>query len=536
MKLLDFRYELYPVLIGLMWILSSCNDRPTPQAVIKKDSANGLTDISIRGGFSDQPAGHTDSLRITQIIRDFPQLASYLSDIQQFYGYRNYSYAWYDSHGLTEQANHLYSQLDNLSLEGIQMPVPYLRILDSLVNDPLGDRSPDERLEVLLTASYFFYADKVWKGIPEKNMGKLAWFLPRKKINLPRIMDSIMRDSSANLFSSHFSISEYNALKKILSKYRQLDSTGSWPALVSGRKPYRINDTAAEIVQIRKRLFMLGDLSANSGSNSMDSTLQTGVMSFQQRFGMEPDGVAGPRFMKYLNTPLSVLIRKIIVNLERMRWIPTNIRSHFLLVNIPSFSLYAYDEDTVSFRMNVVVGKDVHKTVLFSGDIQYIVFSPYWNVPPSIMKSEVLPAIARNPGYLKKNNMEWNGNSIRQKPGPSNSLGLVKFLFPNSYNIYLHDSPAKSLFNLSSRAFSHGCIRLAEPGKLAVYLLKDDPAWTPEKINQAMHSGKEKYVTLKSPVPVYIGYFTAYLDNAGKIQFRDDVYDRDQPLEDLLIQ
>ena len=151
------------------------------------------------------------------------------------------------------------------------------------------------------------------------------------------------------------------------------------------------------------------------------------------------------------------------------------------------------------------------------------------------MKNEILPAIRRNPNYLKQNNMEWNGNMVRQKPGPTNSLGKVKFLFPNSYNIYLHDSPAKSLFNEQSRAFSHGCIRLADPKKLADYLLRKNPEWTAEKITAAMNRGKEKYVTLKDPVPVYIGYLTAWVDSQGKINFRKDIYNRDQALEEMLI-
>jgi murein L,D-transpeptidase YcbB/YkuD len=186
--------------------------------------------------------------------------------------------------------------------------------------------------------------------------------------------------------------------------------------------------------------------------------------------------------------------------------------------------------------MKVVVGKDVHQTVVFNGEIKYVVFSPYWNVTPSIMKKEILPALKKNPDYLKKNNMEWNGNSIRQKPGPSNSLGLVKFLFPNSYNIYLHDTPAKDLFNQHMRAFSHGCIRLADPKKLAMYLLKDDPSWTEQKIDQAMHAGKEKYVTLKDPVPVFIGYLTAWVDSYGKLNLRKDIYKRDKALGEMLFQ
>ena len=186
--------------------------------------------------------------------------------------------------------------------------------------------------------------------------------------------------------------------------------------------------------------------------------------------------------------------------------------------------------------MNVVVGKDLHQTVVFNGDIKYVVFSPYWNIPPSILKKEILPAIKKNPNYLSKNNMEWNGNGVRQKPGPSNALGLVKFLFPNSFNIYLHDSPAKNLFGAQTRAFSHGCIRLAEPKKLAVYLLKDDPQWTEKKIDAAMHAGKEKYVTLKNPVPVFIGYLTAWVDQQGRLNLRKDIYKRDQALAEMLLQ
>jgi len=217
--------------------------------------------------------------------------------------------------------------------------------------------------------------------------------------------------------------------------------------------------------------------------------------------------------------------------MERARWVPLDLKKHYLIINIPAFTLYAFDADTINFTMNVVVGRDVHKTVLFSGDIKYIVFSPYWDIPASILKNEVLPGIRRDPDYLKRNNMEWVGKRVRQKPGPKNSLGLVKFLFPNSYNIYLHDTPAKSLFEKSARAFSHGCIRLSEPKKLADYMLKNDSNWTPEKINAAMHAGVERYVTLKDPVPVYIGYMTAFVDNEGRINLRDDVYNRDGPLE-----
>lgn len=180
--------------------------------------------------------------------------------------------------------------------------------------------------------------------------------------------------------------------------------------------------------------------------------------------------------------------------------------------------------------MNAVVGKSVHKTVIFNGKLQYVVFSPYWNVPSGIMKNEVLPGIRRNPNYLKNHNMEWNGKTVRQRPGPANPLGKVKFLFPNQYDIYLHDSPSKGLFNEDTRAFSHGCIRLADARALAIYLLRNDPAWTIPNIDREMNSGKEKWVTLKDQVPVFIAYFTAWVDSQGRLNWRKDIYNRDERL------
>jgi murein L,D-transpeptidase YcbB/YkuD len=180
--------------------------------------------------------------------------------------------------------------------------------------------------------------------------------------------------------------------------------------------------------------------------------------------------------------------------------------------------------------MNVVVGATAHSSVIFSGDMKYVVFSPYWNVPPDILKNEILPGIQKNPKYLAQHRMEWNNGAVRQLPGPQNSLGRVKFLFPNSYNIYLHDTPAKSLFNESKRAFSHGCIRLAEPQKLAEYILRGDSAWTKQRIVKAMSGTREQYVTLKKTIPVFIGYFTSWVDRGGQLNFRDDIYGHDKKM------
>jgi len=505
------------------------------QKTIKTDTIP-KKDEAIRGYFSDQEKIRIDSSNLKSFFVKYSLLANYKKDVYQFYGYRQFRDAWFDETGLSEQANNLYNHLNNLDLEGVQVSVPYKEILDSLFNEMSEIKESHQDLEILLSAEYFFYAEKVWKGIPEENTNKLAWFLPRKKLNLPYMTDSLLKDSSASLFSDNYSIRQYNLLKGELRKYRKLESTDKWETLKPGTHSLKKQDSSETIRRLRHRLYILGDLKDDSGSALFDENLDSGVKSFQERNGMIADGIAGSGFFREINIAPQETTRKLIINMERARWLPIVRNRHFITINIPAFTLTAYDQDTVSLTMNVVVGKNMHQTVVFNGDIKYVVFSPYWNVPPSILKKEILPAIKKNPNYLKNNNMEWYGHGVRQKPGASNSLGLVKFLFPNSFNIYLHDSPAKNLFGEQTRAFSHGCIRLAEPEKLAVYLLKDDPLWTRDKIDAAMHAGKEKYVTLKNPVPVFIGYLTAWVDTKGRLNLRNDIYKRDQPLAKILFQ
>ncbi|HEX5669581.1 MAG TPA: L,D-transpeptidase family protein, partial [Chitinophagaceae bacterium] len=293
-------------------------------------------------------------------------------------------------------------------------------------------------------------------------------------------------------------------------------------------------DSSPVIREMRRKLFLAGDLENDNQSSLYDEAMVAGVKEFQRRYGLKEDGVAGPGVLREMAAPLSKRIEQIAVNMERCRWLPNETNEDYLFVNIPQFKLVAMEKDSIVFSCNVVVGTATNKTVIFRGDMKYVVFSPYWNVPQSIINKEILPAMKRNPNYLAKHNMEYNGGQIRQKPGPNNSLGLVKFLFPNSYNIYLHDTPSKSLFKEDKRAFSHGCIRVSEPYELAKYLLRHDPSWTPEKIKEAMNRGKEQYVTLKKTVPVYLVYFTAFVDPQGKLNFRDDIYNRDQELKEML--
>jgi murein L,D-transpeptidase YcbB/YkuD len=293
-------------------------------------------------------------------------------------------------------------------------------------------------------------------------------------------------------------------------------------------------DTGLVIATIRKKLAQTGDLDVDNRSQVFDASLTEAVKNFQFRYGMKEDGVIGQAVLREMNKPLSFRIRQILVNMERTRWMGSDPKGDHLVVNIPQFQLMVYENDTVSWSCRVVVGKEANKTAIFQGALKYIVFSPYWNVPPGIMTKEILPELRKNPNYLDRLNMEWHGDGIRQRPGPSNALGKVKFLFPNSFNMYLHDTPAKFMFNQEKRAFSHGCIRVSEPKKLAIHLLKGDPSWSVSRIDSAMNAGTEKYVILKKTVPVSIVYFTAWADEKGRIHFRDDIYNRDERLMEMI--
>jgi murein L,D-transpeptidase YcbB/YkuD len=233
-----------------------------------------------------------------------------------------------------------------------------------------------------------------------------------------------------------------------------------------------------------------------------------------------------------LNVPVEKRIEQLVLNMNRMLWTPQIKDSNLIQVNIPEYMLYVHADSGKAMDMQVIVGRGGTNTMMFNGDLNQIVFSPYWNVPESIVRDEIMPKMKNNPNYLKSENMEIVNQKdsipeIRQLPGAKNSLGRVKFLFPNNYDIYLHDTPDKNLFARKDRALSHGCIRVAKPEELAAYLLRGQSEWTPEKIREAMNSGKEQTVKLNNPVPVAITYYTAWVDRNGQLNFRDDVYKHD---------
>jgi len=282
-----------------------------------------------------------------------------------------------------------------------------------------------------------------------------------------------------------------------------------------------------------------------------DMTKKAGIAAFQEHHGLKATGVADKATLAAAKVPLAFRIAQVEVNMERWRWMPDDLGDPHLLVNIPLYHVLIREHGKTTQDIRVVVGKTGHETPIFSGDMTTVVFSPYWNIPESIVEGETAPKMAKDPQYLARNNIEilrrtgsgseavapsqvdWNDPqalkdlAFRQKPGSSNALGHVKFLFPNKFNVYLHDSPAEELFTRVGRAFSHGCVRVEEPETLAKYVLRDNPDWPVEKIFKAMNSGVETSVTMKKPLPVHIAYFTAWVDEHNGLHFQPDVYGYD---------
>jgi murein L,D-transpeptidase YcbB/YkuD len=362
----------------------------------------------------------------------------------------------------------------------------------------------------------------------------------------------------------------YERLVGALARYRQLASAGeapAVPALTGAVKKVQPGQAWSGSTALAARLRAVGDLAAGApdpvlkdGVPVYGGALVDAVKRFQERHALEADGVIGPGTIAALNVRMARRVRQIELALERERWLPDMRRGSYLFVNVPLFRLWAFDPDSPDepLRMNVVVGKSAgHATPIFMDEMEYVIFRPYWNPPPSIVRSEIVPKARRDPAYLERENLEIVASgspaaaslpptpanldsvlkgklTIRQKPGPKNALGLAKFIFPNAENVYMHGTPAQQLFSRARRDFSHGCIRLENPARLAEWVLRDDPQWTRERIVAAMNGAAPTQVNLKQRLRVILFYDTAYVDSQGVVHFADDYYGHDAKLEAAL--
>ncbi len=492
-----------------------------------------------------------DSTLVADFLENYSVSDSTKEQVLQFYIRRDYQYAWFNELGMSSAATLFYDQLQNFKLDFDNNTLEN-KFLDSLYNQYIADTAgltdklkDREKLELLLTGTFFQYADQAWSGT-DLNPLDLEWFIPRKKKDFQLVLDSLVSKNSENVFQEPVN-QYYIHLKQKLSEYRRIQKNGGFPRVITNKTNLKTGDKDSCLIQVKQYLLISGDLIISDSSPNFTDTLVTALKNFQERMGLFIDGELGKQTLTSLNTSIETRINQIMINLERLRWIPAKMEPDYLLVNIPEFRLHIFEKNKEAWSCNVVVGKSATKTSIFKGNLANVVLNPYWNIPTSIAVNEVLPKLKRNPGYLDRNNMEaLSGNSVinpysvnwnsfsgrlpytfRQKPGKSNALGKVKFLFPNSYSIYLHDTPSKSLFTQSSRAFSHGCIRVSEPIRLAEYLLRNNSDWSPEKIQETLKTDNQTYINVEPKIPVYIAYFTAWVDNKGRLNFRNDLYHLD---------
>ena len=481
-----------------------------------------------------------DSLAMENFIVETKQNDSITRRMRSFYNARNYQYAWFASDGLTEQARgfwNLQSYYNTIKKDTVANYKVLRSLMDRLETvENLKVSKADKNIltaEFFLTAHFINYILSNYQDGTVKRK-ELERFIPLVKRDALQFADSLLTKKHKDDRYYEDNNAAYKALKVKLQIYYAAAKNGGWQTINSGKASFKSGMASSYILQIKKRLQASGDMPADT-TDIYDTQLQTAVINFQTSLGLTADGIITEALVKEMNVSAVKRIEQLLINMDRMRWMPEP-EGNLLLVNIPEFTLQVFEGKKKAFTMIVVVGKEGHNTMMFKGDLSQIVFSPYWNVTPDIIREEIMPAMARNPNYLATHNMEVTGTRggipvVRQLPGEENSLGKVKFLFPNSFNIYFHDTPAKSLFSKDKRAYSHGCIRLSDPTKLAEYLLRSKPEWTPDKIAEAMNSGKETFVTLKNSVPVIITYYTAWVDENGLLNFRDDIYKHDALLQ-----
>ncbi len=517
------------------------------------------TDGDVEGGSSDEKKEKkkvskrdysiTKANSYSTIFFDSLQLEKYVVEnnipdsisrrMRSFYNTRNYQYAWFSQDGFTEQALGFWNLYDYHLTYGQDSTLTEDKKLHNRMEALMvGNFSVSAsnasylKTELQLTERLITYSLKNFQHNKYVKRKELERFVPFKKQDAMYLADSLLNKKHKD--NKYFEdINEaYGQLKKELQRYYNIAKQGGWQAIAAPKKGFKKGVTDPAIRQIKQRLSLTGDLTVRDTSQVYNDTLELAVKRFQRRFGLTEDGVVNANLVKEMNVPAVKRVQQLLLNLERMRWMPSRPDGELIMVNIPEFVLHVTENKKKVFDMAVVVGKQGNNTMMFTGDLNQVVFSPYWNVPSSIVKEEILPELQKDPMYLEKENMEQVGMegdlpAIRQRPGAGNALGKVKFLFPNKFNIYFHDTPSKSLFKRDKRAFSHGCIRLSDPEKMANYLLRHNDEWTPSRIVEAMNAGVEKFVKLKKSVPVFITYYTAWVDDEGLLNFREDIYKHD---------
>jgi murein L,D-transpeptidase YcbB/YkuD len=475
-------------------------------------------------------------------------------DVQAFYSARAQTLAWVSADGpgeLTIEALDALRAAEQHGLDAAVYGEPELRKRVESLQD--GNESPERAqaladLDVRLTSGLLQLGRHVATGRLSPRVIDPRWNSKREPPDYVAALQAASQGGVASFLDAvQPKHPEYAALRTALVSLRGQTAKG-WPSVPP--VTLKVGRWSEAVLPLRQRLAAGGYLPAHASldSTQFDADVEAAVKAFQEHHSLAPTGVLDRATIQKMNVPLEARIAQVAINLERWRWLPDDLGARHLLINIPDFHLFAREHGTVTLDMRVVVGKRGNETPLFSDVMETVVFSPYWNVPETIALEETAPAVASDPDFLARNNMEvvnaagevvppetipWGDEGaladyrFRQRPGANNALGHVKFLFPNKHAVYLHDTPADALFKRIGRAFSHGCVRVEEPHVLAKYVLRDQPEWTDEAIRVAMHEGEERHVKLAEKIPVHIVYMTAWVDERGGLHFEDDVYHYD---------
>lgn len=476
-----------------------------------------------------------DNELLTDFFKRYTNLKKYQNDVISLYKNRSYGTIWYENGKVTQYGLLLYSKLNDASYEGIE--IPYKNEIDQIFNKQTTEKPSKTDSDMLLSAAYVIYASHTFEGVDIETVKKSEWLLPKKKIVRDTVTASATTKPVAEK-TKFVKFDQYNKLQDVLKKYKKIQEDNTWTPITveTPFKDIRPDAKSVTVAQIRNRLFVMGDLQNDSKSDFYDQELMDGVMKYKVRNGLKPNYIISEANIKDMNEPIQEKIKKISINIERCKDIyPTLLTdTEYIMVNVPSFELVYVKNGKIELESKVFVGNPLTKTTIFSGKIDKVVFSPYWTVPQSIVENELKMKIASDPNYLEEHNMEIVNGQVRQRPGVNNSLGLVKFIFPNPDDIYMHDTPAKTLFDFEQRTFSHGCINVSKAKELAIAMLKDYPEWTADRIDQAMDGTAETAFKLPVTVPIYITYFTTLVKESGEVSFFQDVYDRDGDLNKIL--
>jgi len=497
----------------------------------------------------------------------WPNFTDHKAHVAEFYESNGYTPAWLQGHQPSPQALALIDSFKNAWKKGLQPEDYDAPRWDDRIHALQSSDADPSRFDVALTVCTMRLVSDLRIGRIKRKHLRFGLSVEQKKYDLAQfVRDKLLAapDVSTVLDEVEPTFAGYRRTEAALIRYTDLIGKDTGEKLPPSDKPIDPGKQYAGVPRLRQILQLFGDLPADAPPPAdpqlYDAALAEAVKSFQRRHALADDGRIGNETLKQLNVPVADRVRQLQLALERWRWAPTEFSQPPIIVNIPDFQLRALDEtNKVDLRMRVVVGKAMRtETPVFSRDMTYVVLRPYWNVPPSILRGEIVPAIKRNREYIANKRYEvttHNGTvvtdgtisddvlaqlragklTVRQKPGPTNALGLVKLMFPNEFNVYLHSTPAPEAFSRSRRDFSHGCIRVEQPAELTTWALRNNPGWTLDRVKESMESGKNNVtVKLTRPIPVFIVYATALAYENDEVHFYDDIYGHDAALAKML--